>query len=222
MATLRKVRLHLKHKGKIKRICQISFVSIDASLYISPYSKFNTYYYGMDEFPEEKKTIETPFIGQYCTKQTPKLSIHQTGQVHIKGDVGIAGPIKIPSLDNVQGSHVATIFIDRFDVFPNYTGELKQSGKEQDYVLKWIPEVESGRIVLYINSKQKQFPVPCPLVASLSRQSLLKPLYLGIIGYSQSPLTPPNHPVNGMGIISGWDPTEPEEKGKKFLFIRGS
>jgi len=222
VATLRKVRLHVKHKGRIKRICQISFTSNDASLYISPYSKFKNYYYGSNEFPEGTSRFKTSFKDQFCTNQAPKVSIHQKGQVHIKGDSGIAGPINIPSLDNIQGSHIATIFIDRFDVFPDYTGQLKRVGKERDYVLKWIPDVESGRIVLYINSKQKQFPVPCTLVASLIRQSLLKPLYLGIIGYSQPPLTPPNYPVNGMGIITGWDPTKPEEACKKFLYILGN
>jgi len=222
MASIKKARLLINYKNENRKLCKLSFVNRDASLFITPYGFTDMYWYGKEKFAEGETKRDITYKDQFFTKDVPKLSIHANGQVHIKADVGIAGPIKIPALNKIKGLHIATVLADRFDRLPLHSKKLKNYGLERDVVIDCPLNIDSGKIVIYVNSQEKKFPIPCALQFTLKRETLLKNLHFGIAVLSQRPLAPKDQPGTGMVILAGWDPTKTETASNQFLYLRGT
>ena len=61
-------------------------------------------------WPQGQSTDTFNFREQIGADSTPKLSIHNSGQVHIyANEQAKAGPVFIPPLDDLRGEHVATV-----------------------------------------------------------------------------------------------------------------
>jgi hypothetical protein len=139
--------------------------------------------------------------------------------VHVHGDQGRAGPTLMPALNSFRGEHIATVSVDRFDAIPLFNGKLKTSGSEIDRIITIPKAVDSGRLAFYLNAEKSAFPIRCPIVVTLKRPTLLKPIHVGIATFAQPfNLDFQNH---GIYVIAGLDPTKTHDAEMHFLYIRG-
>lgn len=147
----------------------------------------------------------------------PKLSIHYSGQVHIracKKDEILAGPLFCPPLNELNGEHIATICVDRFDGLLEFKKSPRQAGPEIDHVIPVGDGVKSGRLAIYINGNSPIFGGgKCRIM--IPRNTI----YIGVKPISQLPLGSPKK--SGIIVIAGWDPTKKMGVEQDYLYIRG-
>lgn len=87
-----------------------------------------------------------------------KLSIHETGRVHVRnGEGGGTQAVYLPHLATIRGDHVASVVADNFDALPIYEKQLRDDGPKLDIVAR-PPEGSSGaRLLLYLNGLEPTF-----------------------------------------------------------------
>jgi hypothetical protein len=218
MTALRKVRLLAEYRGMLHRLCKLMFTSADASLYLVPYATARRFFVGGSAFAEQeaKRDIKTT-LGT-SSETEPKLSIHESGQVHIQVPAGRIGPEQTLPLGEFSGEHLATVSVDRFEGLALHKGRVRTSGDELDIVLSVA--TESGRLALYANASSKRFAAEpeCPIVLTLTRRSLEHPLYIGVLPIGQAPL---RESGTGVTVLAGWNPRLPDGAPQRFLYIRG-
>ena len=163
--------------------------------------------------PEQKLNRTFDFQEQQSSQTVPKISIHQSGRVHIRTTRQEAGPLIIPALDTLCGEHVASVSVDRFDALLT----LKTAPRTSDALIRVLDGVVSGRFAIYVNGREPKFKSSnVKLYVRLTRQCLSTPLYIGIAPLGQNPIADPKC-KQGVTIICGWDPF----KSTKFLYLRG-
>lgn len=212
----------VNYRGQLLRVCKLAFTKKDASIYLFPYAPQKRFYSGDSAIPEN--VIEATF--DYATGQlsetAPKLSIHQSGQVHVTAAGRRVAPRMTVPLAKLRGEHVATVTVDRFDGLLPFEGTPVTSGREPDLVIPVDDGAESGRLVLYVNGLAPQFSLRCPYVVTMRRESLSIPLYVGIL--------PVGQPELGTGgtkpsiiVIAGWNPKQsrPNRRRIEYLYVRG-
>jgi hypothetical protein len=187
---IRELRVLVQHKGTMLRLCKLMFTSGDASIYLVPYASAGHYFLGGHEFAEQERQATFDFTKQLSSKlkQLPKLSLHETGQVHVQVGRDRAGPLRIPPLSELRGQHVASISADGFEALARFEGTPRSSGAEQDFVFVVEPGLDSGRIALYVNGEEPSFGDDCPVRIALTRPTLASPLHLGLRPWGQLPL----------------------------------
>jgi hypothetical protein len=220
MPSVRKLRILLEYKNSLRKVCKIFFSLQDASLYLTPYSFANEYYYGETKIPEGEEKLTFEVTEGLHSQSIPKLSIHYSGQIHVQGDGGLAGPIHISPLNRLSGQHIATVLADLFEAFPIHHNTLKSQGSEIDLVVN-TEGVESGRLIFYVNAYKDEFPINCMVRVKLERPQLLKPLFVGIAILGQPRLSPESNKIGTNTIIAGWNPIEIDTADESFLYIRG-
>jgi hypothetical protein len=203
--------------SEVKRLCKFTFCKSDASIYLIPYATGGEYYFGGQRLPEHKASRSFGFTEQLSAATAPKVSIHESGRVHIRVGREQAGPLSIPPLGNLRGEHVATICVDRFDRLPTANRPPRKSGRAVDVTISVPDNVHSGRFPLYLNGAAPDFKSSnIQLYVRLSRPSLRAPLYLGIAPLEQKAVADPRA-KQGVTVICGWDPSNPTD----FLYLRG-
>ena len=217
---VRQLRILIGHRQRLLRLCSIAFTDKDASIYLFPYAPNNRFYVGGRSMPQAEFTDTFTFTDDLLSDTTPKLSIHQSGQVHIlAGDTRI-GPLRIPPLSTLRGQHIASVTVDAFSVLSEFTSTPKAKGKDQDHVIPAEDNAASGRIALYLAGDRPAFQAQeCPIVITLKRPSLPSPLYLGIKPIGQPVLGEPD--PQGITVLAGWDPTGQIQRGADYLYVRG-
>jgi len=220
MTNIRELRLLVDLGNDIRKIAKIAFSNSDASLYFFPYAPNGRYYYGgrhMDEVEFEDKVT---FTEDLFSDQTPKLSIHESGQVHIKAKGCIAGPMLISPLSDWRGQHIASVSIDHFSSLSEFRGSISDKGLEIDHVIPVDEIVKSGRLVFFLAGDRAAFEEPkCRLVVRIARPTIKNPIYIGIQPKAQETLS--DIDLGGITVLAGWDvATEPSE-GVNYLYIRG-
>jgi hypothetical protein len=196
------------------------FSKSDASLYLFPYAPHGRYFFGgrhMDEvaFEDQVRFSDDPF-----SEAVPKLSIHESGMVHVQAAGLRAGPVSVSPLVQWRGQHIASIGADNFQALPAFTDALSSAGPEIDHVIPTDQIVESGRLVFYLAGDRPAFEERnCRLVITLSRPSLSNPIYLGIQPKAQRALSEPT--LGGVTAIAGWDMDSSAQQGVDYLYIRG-
>jgi hypothetical protein len=216
---IREVRLLVRHRGDLRRLCKFRFGQADGSLYVFPYAPNGRYFFGSRTLSERQSEDTFNFKEHLFSENVPHLSIHESGQVHAYIGEHRAGPLSIPHLSDLRGEHIGTISVDRFDGLGRIDGEPRQSTAEPDLVIQVQDEVESGRLALFANGARSEFGLKCMITFGLSRPSLPQPLYLGLAPITQDPLGAPQR--SGIVIIAGWNPTQPTGSELDYLFIRG-
>ena len=220
MILIRSIRFILEHKGLKRAIFKLALGQKDASIYIFPYGKKSEYYYGTQFFEEGSRKKQFKYNEQFYTyKGNPKLSFHQSGQVKIcDSNKELAGPIYTTPLLDLNGEHIATISIDKFENLPVYNKELKLYGAEIDHVIKSDNLVESGRIVIYCNAKNEIFynTKPCNLTIPMQRSKFQGHFCFEIRG--QETLSSDSN--GGIIVIAGFNPNRQIIDEQHFLFIR--
>ena len=189
----------------------------------SRYASAGHYFLGGHEFAEQERQMTFDFTKQLSSKlkQLPKLSLHETGQVHVQVGRDRAGPLRIPPLSELRGQHVASISADKFETLAPFEGTPRSSGAEQDFVFVVEAGLDSGRIALYVNGEEPSFADDCPVRITLTRPTLASPLHLGLRPWGQLPLGEIAD-KGGVTVTSGWNPlTALGESSMQFLYIRG-
>lgn len=215
------VRILVEYQGRLLRVCKFMFWKTDFSLYLIPYASNGRYFFGARAVPEQEVEHTFDFTEQLASDaRIPKLSIHDTGQVHIKTDRDLAGPLQIPELSSLRGEHVASLSVDHFDALSGFVGHPQMSSKEVDYVIRGGDKVESGRLAVYMNGEEATFDNErCPIVFTLSRQGRPKLLHIGVAPIAQVPLGAKGD--RGVTVIAGWVPNTPPNEPSDFLYLRG-
>ena len=220
MADIRAVRILVECEQSLRSVCKIFFTANDASVYLVPYAAHGRYFYGGRSLGEQQVEDTFDFTTQLSSGDVPTLSIHQSGQVHVKVGAVRAGPLHIPQLTKLRGEHVATVCLDVFDGLPEHLGALEAEGSELDHVIPVETGVESGRLAMYVNGIEASFRCPqCRLMIRLVRSSLPQPVYIGLAPKAQLPLG--SGPRRGVTVIAGWDPTLPTGAPQDYLYLRG-
>lgn len=220
MRCLREVRILVNYEGSLRSFCKLAFVQRDASLYLFPYAAHGKYFYGRRSMAEHQVEDTFDYTEQDSADQIPKLSIHESGRVHVRVGAQTAGPVHIPPLADLRGEHVATVTVDAFDGLPLFRGVLCESGECIDYMIHVASGVRSGRLVFYVNGRKPVFGYRCRLAFMLRRASLQSPLYVGIAALSQVPLGG-SQGTPGVTVIAGFDPTKQLDSEADYLYIRG-
>jgi hypothetical protein len=170
--------------------------------------------------PQAEFTDSFTFTDDLLADTTPKLSIHQSGQVHIVAGSSLIGPLRIPALSTLRGQHIASVTVDAFSVLSHFTGTPKPSGKHQDHVIPADDAAASGRIAVYIAGDRPAFHAKnCRIVFTIKRPTLPSPLYLGIKPIGQPVLGEPQ--PQGITVLAGWDPTGKPQTRTDYLYVRG-
>jgi hypothetical protein len=220
LTSVREVRILIKHRGMLRQVCKLAFSQIDASLYLFPYAAQGRYYYGSRSLGEKQMQDTFDFTAGFVEDMVPKLSIHETGQVHVFAGKERAGPLQIPPLETLLGQHVATVVPDAFVALKPFLGAPRETGSELDHVIPAADVVENGRLAIYVNGAAPAFDVAnCRLTLTLSRPTLARPLHIGIKAIPQAPLGGDTY--EGVTVIAGWDPTLSNDAPMDFLYVRG-
>ncbi len=220
MNNLREVKILVDYNKSLRKVCKIRFSNSDASLYMIPYSLQGIFCFGKEKFAKGQTKLSFDFTKQIKSKTTPKLSIHESGNVHIKAGTESVGPLKISPIENSRAQHIATICPDDFESLPYFKDTPISSGTEIDRIITVKGPIKSGKFLVYINGQKPEFPVEYQIRFDLRRSTISKPLYVCILGTAQEPLGVGVEP-KGVTILSGWDPDIVDDSEQDFLYIRG-
>ena len=218
MTQPRKIRLLTEYEGLLYRSCKLIFTAGDVSLYLVPYAAGRCFFVGGSGFAEQEATVQVDTTQGAAADTEPKLSIHESGQVHIQIPGRRIGSEQTLPLSEFRGEHVATVTVDRFPGLQRHEGEVRTTGEQRDFILQ--SPVESGRLALYANALEPMFAAeaPCPIVVSLTRRTLKMPLHIGILAVGQELLRPVG---TGVTVLAGWNPRLREGAPQRFLYVRG-
>lgn len=202
---VRSVRILVEQGATIRRLCRLAWAADDASLYILPYGVEGRFHFGQASVPASEASSTVPFNDQETSASMPKLSLHESGQVHIKAGSAMVGPMYIPPLADLRGQHVATATCSRFEALPLFEGEPKTTGSVIDLAVPASDALESGRCVIYINGQEPVFAGAAQMQARFVRPSLDQPLYVGFLTVGQAALN--DGPDSDSVIVTaGWNP----------------
>lgn len=218
---VRQMRLIVHHKRQYRKLAKIMTAATDASLYVLPYAQKGRFYFGGSTIPE-KGGGTFNFTKQHVSlDRIPKLSMHESGRVHIRADgTAMAGPLIVPPFHALRGEHMATIIADTFDGLPLLDGPLRTAGSEQDLVFL-IENIESGRIAIYINGAEPSFTTKrCFGIFALGHALARRPVFVGLNKIAQGPFGEPRE-RDGVLVIGGWNPMLRKAPRVDFLFLRG-
>ena len=215
---LRELRLVIRHRGQLKRLCKFVFTKNDASIYLVPYAATGRYCYGSRFLPEGRVEETFNFREQLTADTIPKLSLHERGQVHAYVGAHKAGPLTVPALSTLSGQHVASVSADAFAGLPRLESTPRGHGARRDLLIPVDDGVESGRIAICVNGAEPVFAVESHLYFTLTRPHLQRPVYVGLAPLGQRPLGETGG--RGVTVIAGWDPIRPAGD-TDFLYIRG-
>jgi len=215
------LRVFVERGNLIFKLCQLFFRQKDASIYVVPYAKNGRFFMGVNSF--EGKEIQKNFdLGKHpSVDETPHLSIHEKGQIHIRATDGSkTGPLMIKNLSHLRGEHIASVIPDSFEALPVQNEEITGGKKIQNIIVCVSPNEFSRRVLLCVNGLEPKFGIEDSyslLRIKLQRPTLEFPLHIGIFTVPQEPLGPINI-LPGVTVLGGWNP----ENSNDFLSIRGN
>jgi len=217
---LRELRFLFKYRGHLYRSFKFISSREDASIYIVVYGCRGRYYYGLEDIPEKTTGFEFELKDLLERRRVlPKISIHESGQVHIKvGLTSLAGPLSIPALSMWRGGHLATIRFDSFEGLPEHDGIVRTKKTEKDVVLEVPEQKESARIALWVNGLQPTFDDKCFLTRTTLMPGSDSPIYLGFSLADQKKFSMTGE--TGVMAVAGWDPRKMHVEPQKFLFLK--
>lgn len=212
----RSARLIIEKSGARYRLCTLSWSVQDASLFVSPFSGASEYFAGSHPMAAGQASIQIPYRAGASFAKAPKLSVHESGQLHVKAPTGeiVGGPIHLDHLRGWRGQQVLTTAIDDLDLLPKYGHTPRTEGADQDIVMQ-LSRVHA-RLAIYLNSEEPRFDDPTQAVVGLSRGSLGSTLWVGLALFPNDALA---HGSTGVSIIAGVDPFDSGSEGE-LLYIR--
>jgi hypothetical protein len=221
LATIRQVRLLLEQRdGLLRKAARLIFGG-DGSLYLVPYARSGKFFYGRRTMEAGQTADAFNFREQIEADSNPKLSIHQSGQVHIYAkDEPKAGPIFIPPLGDLRGEHVATVRWDTIGSVPEFTGKARAHGSEIDCAFGVPPDVESGALIFFANGTTSTFKTEIVQLAFQAEIATGTPIFFGLLAAAKPPLGDSDH--GGVTVIAGFHPTNAPDEVDDYLYLRGT
>jgi hypothetical protein len=212
------VRVVIDDRGVPRLLCEISVMPTDASVYLHP-APADEYFWIDSEMPDEERSMDIHY-GNNRADGRPKISIHQSGQVHVKSAAGryLAGPVWIPELRELRGGHVATVTTDDFDALPLVGSLPPPTTPYLDHKITAEPGVASGRLIILINGAEPRFQLDCAHI-EMRRPLLAGPLWVGLAPVAQMPLQGEAQ-APGTTIILGFNPTLGPSAAQSLLGVR--
>ena len=189
-------------------------------MYLFPYGKTGRYFYGKQTLGEAEISHTFNFKEQFQGDKIPKLSIHETGQVHvyIEGQKK-AGPLQTIPLSELRGEHIASVSIDAFEKLPVHRQKPKTTGAEQDIEIPADDKAESGRVKILVNAAAVPvFKDRCARIVHMKRPHLETPVHICFVPIGQEALGPEGK--GGVTVIAGWNPGKVVMETLDFLYIR--
>lgn len=213
---VRSLRVLVELDGQLLRFCKVAFAANDASLYLHVIGPSGRYFFGRHVMPAGAMESTIRFDDQERSSLPPKLSIHETGQVHVRSEGRQAGPMPGTPLGELGGHHIAAVTCSRFAGLAPYPRTPRTAGSERDIVLS-ARGAESGRVRVYANAEEPTFEVSCPVFATLRRPTLARPFFVGFSPVAQAPIGE----EAAVTVIAGWDPLDlpPLSEPAEHLFI---
>jgi hypothetical protein len=220
MTKIRQVRLLLEERdGLLRKAAKLSFGG-DGSLYLIPYAPTGKFFYGVRSMEEGQNTDTFNFREQIEAETNPKLSIHESGDVHIYAmGKPKAGPIAIPPLATLRGEHVATVRWDTTGSVPEFTGKVRETGSEIDRAFGIPPDVKSGALTFYVNAAEPTFRTGGIHLAFQAELASGSPVFFGVLAAAKDPIG--DGETNGISVLAGFSPTKSTDEADRFLFLRG-
>lgn len=198
-------RILVEDRGSLYHFCRFAWSDSDASLYLFPPEEMDTYFVGTVTLPAGEH--EAPYPLDTPVPTEPHLSVHQSGQVHVKvGRKIAAGPIHLKPIAALRGHHVALIHCVRFDRLPRLTGRLREEGgPSSDSVFPTDGMAETGIIRVFVNGEEPVFLDRPRVIITFERDALPTPLYVGLAPIPFRLVD--DDGSSGVFISAGWDPT---------------
>ncbi len=189
-------------------------------MYLFPYGTTGHYFYGSQTMAEEEVSHTFNFKEQFQGDKIPKLSIHETGQVHVYIEKQKkAGPLQSIPLRELRGEHIASVSIDAFEKLPEHRQELKITGAKRDVEIPADDEAKSGRVVIFVNAAPAAvFKHRCALIVHIQRPHLETPVHICFVPVGQEALGPEGE--GGVTVLAGWNPRKGAMETQDFLYVR--
>lgn len=213
----KKVRFLIFHKGQTRKFFKLVFTE-DLSFLIFPYGPNNEYYYGRKSMPENENKLTFDFAQQHDASKNPKVSIHQSGQVHVEApEKERIKPMFIPELMSLKNEHIATVGTDNLSVLPKFNiNKIKISGSEIDTILKVDDEFNNGRWAMFCSGDDKSLPLYRSKLINIDRNESKIFLYMKF--FTEDSLHE-NFNLGGTFTIAGWRPGAKIEEKEDFIYV---
>jgi hypothetical protein len=205
------VTVAVKTPSRFKKICKLFFPSKDTSLYIHFYSNTKNYYYGLAHLPAGVNKVDINFKNGRKVGKAPKLSYHESGQVHFKlgEDKESIEMVKATPLAQLNDKHIITIHVSDLEAFDDC-----DVNKKKNYcVIELQEDLPDHKLTIYGSTKDISNKYPAGFVLGRDRLSI----FFGLL--HSNPDQPFENP-NGFYAISGWDQTASNvETDANLLFL---
>jgi len=204
---------------QLGELFNLGFSERDESLYLRPIAPNGFYHCGEEVIPAHVSDFQFNFRdGRFQTGEPVKLSIHASGQTHVKRDQPrsqpVAGPLQMPPLLTMEDKHLATIQIDRFSCLRPVLRATTTAGEVVDFGFPFL-DAAAGRIVLWVNAIEPKFQDTDFWIA-LARPGGV--LHVGFAGAANDVIA---EDPRGFTILTGWNPLNAGIKSEQnLLFIR--
>jgi hypothetical protein len=189
-------------------------------MYLIPYASHGEYFYGATEMPADRSPFTFNFRDQVGVRSRPKISIHESGQVHIYADgAPRAGPLQIPPLREYRGEHIATVRYDTIKQLPKNTVTPRITGQRRDIAFGVPGDVLSGSLLIFANGESNAFQAEhVHFAIQVETGDGKPPMYYGLSGVAEDPLGG----AGGITVLAGFD-TRKAMAGEAtaLLFLRG-
>jgi hypothetical protein len=215
------MRLHLEERtGQLRKAAKVIFTRSDASLYLVPYAMNEEYFYGGRTMAAGQTEDTVNFREQIAASANPKLSIHETGQVHVYASgQPKAGPVQIPPLADYRGEHLATVRWDWIDGMPKMRGKTKVRGPTVDCAFGVPPDIESGALLLHANGVQPAFRSQHVHFVFQVASRIGGFVFFAVTAVGKEPLGGVRE--GGVTLLAGFDPTLTADDPAEYLYLRG-
>jgi hypothetical protein len=212
-------RCLIKNDLGLWQFCTIVFSPSDNSIYLLPFGSSRRYFYGRRQVSEGVMDFSINYQSQEYTEEIPKISLHGSGQVHIKstrGEANIVGPLFIPELATLNDCCVATLAICNV----NNLKEVSEASSE-DLVIGMTRPVLSATFAFRLKQSatpfERKFLHRLGLPSRVARARLADNLYLGVEMVADYP--PPSSGSHSTMLIVGFDPRKTPAAKQDCLYI---
>lgn len=216
-----KLRIHLEQRdGTLRTLAQVLFTGRDASLYLVPYARSGNYFYGVQTLRPGQSDFEIRFKEHVTASARPKLSIHESGDVHIYADESPkAGPINVRAVSECRGEHIATVQFDHINLVPVYSRKTRITREVSDLAVGVPDDVDAGRLCIYANGERNAFNTEQLHFARVARCTDGSEVWYGFGFYVGDALGSGDE--GGITVLAGFDARSTAEEEVAFLFLRG-
>jgi hypothetical protein len=215
---IREIRLHLESPQGLRRLAKLAFSRRDASLYLVPYGPRGQYFYGSRGMADGQSTDTFNFREQLSANSNPKLSIHETGQVHIyaRGRPR-AGPLQIGALQDSRGEHLATLRWDSVEKLPLFAKRPKTTPPDIDVAFGVPDGLEAGALLVFANGEENRFLTTYVHFALQVGSREGHPIFFGIAAVAKDTFSD-----GGVTVLAGFDARRARSgTADRYLFLQG-